>query len=353
MLIKWHFDHEMNGDSMPKVALIANPSWLPEEPIAHVYGEQRLARLRQIADVHPVVITSANLSQELPKLAEVEALFSTWGMIALTADQIAQMPKLKAVFYAAGAAGGFADPFIDRGITVCSAVEANAIPVAEFCLGQILLSCKGYFANTQRCREGSYPARDTIGRGVYGETVALVGVGAVSRHLLRLLAPMRLRVVAVADYLVGRPDEEVRALGIERLVTLEEAFAQGYVVSNQLPDKLDNKGIIGARHFASMRPGATFINTGRGAQVDEAGMIEVLTRRTDLTALLDVTHPEPPVPGSPLNSMPNIYRSSHIAGSANDEVHRLADWMIDDFERMLAGKPLQFQINPTELAMRA
>jgi phosphoglycerate dehydrogenase-like enzyme len=338
---------------MPKVALIANPSWLPEEPIAHVYGEQRLARLRGMADVHPMVLTSANLSQELPKLAEVEALFSTWGMIALTPDQIAHMPKLKAVFYAAGAAGGFAGPFIDRGISVCSAVEANAIPVAEFCLGQILLSCKGYFANTQRCRDGIYPPRDTIGRGVYGETVALLGIGAISRHLLRLLAPMHLQVVAVSNYLAGRPESEVRAMGIERLVSLEEAFAQGYVVSNHLPDKPGNKGIIGARHFASMRPGATFINTGRGAQVDEAGMVEVLARRTDLTALLDVTHPEPPVAGSPLNSMPNIFRSSHIAGSANDEVRRLADWMIDDFERMLAGKPLQFRVDPTELATRA
>lgn len=70
-----------------------------------------------------------------------------------------------------------------------------------------------------------------------------------------------------------------------------------------------------------MRQGATFINTGRGAQVDEAGLIEVFKRRPDLTALLDITCPEPPEDGSELYTLPNIHLSSHIAGSKNDEVH--------------------------------
>ena len=58
--------------------------------------------------------------------------------------------------------------------------------------------------------------------------------------------------------------------------------------------------------FASMREGATFINTGRGAQVIEADLIAVLKARPDLTALLDVTWPEPPAPDSELWRLPNV-----------------------------------------------
>ena len=102
-----------------------------------------------------------------------------------------------------------------------------------------------------------------------------------------------------------------------------------------------------------MRKGATFINTGRGAQVDEVGMIEVLKTRTDLTALLDVQHPEPPLSGSELYTLPNVHLTSHIAGSTNDEVHRMVDFMIEDFLRWQNGEELKYAVNPDELSGRA
>jgi len=130
-------------------------------------------------------------------------------------------------------------------------------------------------------------------------------------------------------------------LGVN-LVTLSEAFAQGYVVSNHLPDIPDLKGVLNRNLFQSMRPNATFINTGRGAQVDEAALIEVFRSRPDLTALLDVTEPEPPALESPLYSLPNVQLSSHIAGAAHDEWGRLGDFVIEEFERYCSGKELLY-----------
>lgn len=156
----------------------------------------------------------------------------------------------------------------------------------------------------------------------------------------------------MSNYLQSRP-EEAALLGIERLVTMDEAFRSALVVSNHLPDKPDNRGIITKQHFAAMRPGATFINTGRGAQVDESGMVEVLRERDDLSALLDVTFPEPPSPDSPLYSLDNIQLSTHIAGSMNDEVHRMADYMLDEFRRWRDGKALHYQVYQEDFAKRA
>ena len=108
--------------------------------------------------------------------------------------------------------------------------------------------------------------------------------------------------------------EEAQELSVE-LVTMEEAFSSGYVVSNHLPDFPSLKGILNRQLFLSMRPHATFINTGRGAQVSEPDLVEVARLRPDLTALLDVTDPEPPGADCPLHDVPNIHLSSHIAGA--------------------------------------
>lgn len=321
--------------------------------IDYVYSSAAIEWLLANTNIHPETVTVDNLDSELPKLSQTEVIFSTWGIPRLNEQQIAAMPKLKAVFYAAGSVRAFAEPFLKREIMICSAVEANAIPVAEFCLGQILLSLKGYFINNRVAKSGQWSdAIKVVGPGVYGETVALLGVGSISRHLLKLLKNFNIRVIAVSNYLQSRP-EEAALLGIERLVTMDEAFRSALVVSNHLPDKPDNRGIITKQHFAAMRPGATFINTGRGAQVDESGMVEVLRERDDLSALLDVTFPEPPSPDSPLYSLDNIQLSTHIAGSMNDEVHRMADYMLDEFRRWRDGKALHYQVYQEDFAKRA
>ena len=95
-----------------------------------------------------------------------------------------------------------------------------------------------------------------------------------------------------------------------------------------------------------MQDHTTFINTGRGATVVEADLLAELQQRPTLTALLDVTLPEPPEPGSPFYTLPNVYLTSHIAGSLNDEVVRMADYMIDEFQRYEKGEPLMHEVTP-------
>ena len=306
--------------------------------IDYVYSPDRKARLAELTDLRPATVTPDELARG--GFSDVEIVFSTWGMPSLSEEELAQyLPKLKVVFYGAGATDGFVRPLLARGVKVLSAWQANAIPVAEFCVAQILLSLKGYFRNSREIhRTGDWQSgKPCIGPGVYGETVALIGAGAISTKVKELLKAFQVNVVVIPS----RPER--------RTVSLEEVFKTALVISNHLPNRDDNIGVLHRGLFASMRPGATFINTGRGAQVDEAGLVEVLESRPDLTALLDVTHPEPPEAGSKLYTLPNIRLSSHIAGSVNDEVHRMADYMIEELERYLAGEPLRYEVNESML----
>ena len=82
-------------------------------------------------------------------------------------------------------------------------------------------------------------------------------------------------------------------------------------------------------------------------------MMRIWSARPDLTALLDVTMPEPPEEGSRFYEMPNVHLSTHIAGSMNDEIVRMADYMIEDFRRWEEGVPLNYQVTPERLETMA
>ncbi|AUU88519.1 MAG: hydroxyacid dehydrogenase [Enterobacteriaceae bacterium] len=305
------------------------------EKFNQVFSAGRLQQLSNWCQFYPQTITEQNISARLPELAKTEVIFSSWGMFPLNESQLDALPNLKILFYAAGKTDAFASTLIKRGIIVVSAWRANAVPVAEFCLAQILLACKGYFRNQ---REYQTPADFTPlhyqhpAPGVYDERVALIGAGAISQTLAQLLHPFALEVITVPSR-AGK-----------RTLSLEAAFETALVVSNHLPNRNDNKHILNGDLFRRMRPGAVFINTGRGMQVNEAELITVMQQRPDLTALLDVTSPEPPAFNSPLYQLPNILLTSHIAGALNNETRRLGDLIIAEFKRWMDNEPLQHRV---------
>ena len=117
-----------------------------ERGVKKVYGEELIQRLVDITSVNSEVFTKEKiLSGQLnPKDAEIA--FATWGMQEYSEAEIKEyIPNLKAIFYAAGSVQRFARPFLNCGIKVFSAWAANAIPVAEYTVAQIILANKGFF----------------------------------------------------------------------------------------------------------------------------------------------------------------------------------------------------------------
>lgn len=104
-------------------------------------------------------------------------------------------------------------------------------------------------------------------------------------------------------------------------------------------------GIINKTHFSKMKPCSSFINTGRGAQVVEADMIDALKRDSSISAVLDVTFPEPPEKDSPLYTLDNVFLTPHIAGSLGNEVHRMGEYMLDEFRAYDSGKPVKYSVS--------
>ena len=283
-------------------------------------------------------------------LHEADVLFSGWGCPVFDSELLAAAPSLKMVFYGAGSIRGITPAeFWDRGVRITSAYAANAVPVAEYALSQILFCLKrGWqFAHAIR-RDGKYPARSWV-PGAYGSTVGIVSLGMVGRHVCRLLRPFDLRVVAHDPYV---STDDAAALGAE-LLSLEDVFRCSDVVSLHTPWLQETEGMVTGEHFASMKQWATFVNTARGAVVRESEMIDVLTARPDIQAVLDVTHPEPPVRHSPLYSLPNVVLTPHIAGSMDGECRRMGRYMVGELGRFLRGDPLTWEISRERAAVLA
>ena len=328
--------------SFCKAALFGDAS------VVGVYGPERLEYLKCRTQLYPTIITPRNINTHLPELGGLEVIFSSWGMFPLTAAQLDALPSLRALFYAAGSVKCFAEPLLERGITVVSAWAANAVPVAEFTLAQILLANKGYWRNVREyeCAEHPHPFR---GRGNYGANVAVLGAGQVGRRLIESLLPFHLQILVFDPFL---SPEAAQRLGVEK-VELAEAFARSDVVSNHLADVPQTVGLLNGTLFASMSRNATFINTGRGATVNEAELVRVLQERQDLTALLDVTDPEPCPHESPLRSLRNVQLTSHIGGSIGAEVARLAAVVLEEFDAWQAGLPLRYAVTQQQLEVLA
>ncbi|MBQ3865049.1 MAG: phosphoglycerate dehydrogenase [Clostridia bacterium] len=255
--------------------------------VDRVYGQGGRERIASITDLYPETITQENLPLHLERLRDLDVIFSTWGMFVPSEEQFAVMKKLKAVFYGAGSVQAFARPFLQRGIHVYSAWQANGVPVMEFTVSQILLATKGYFASVRagHSAESFRAFSHDPYRGNYGATVAVLGAGVIGKGVLKMLRAYRLKLLLVDPFVSAGDAAE---LGAEK-VTMEEAFARADVVTNHIANLPATVGMLKGEYFASMKPYATFINTGRGATVRENEMIEVMANRPDLTFLLDVT----------------------------------------------------------------
>jgi phosphoglycerate dehydrogenase-like enzyme len=318
---------------------------LDESTRPMIYGADEQRDIARHVDLIGPPQTRESIAARAGLLGDADVIFSGWGAPVVDEPFLDAAPNLRVIFYGAGAIGSWAtDAIWDRGVRVTSAATANAVPVAEYALSVILFSLKHGWALARQTREGRcFPGRDGA-PGCYGSTVGLVSLGVTARKLVELLRPFDLRLIAYDPYV---PPAEAAALGVES-TSLADVFRRADVVSLHTPLLPETVGLVTGAHLASMKHGATFINTARGSIVRQGHMLDVLARRPDLQAVLDVCDPEPPAADSPLYALPNVVLTPHIAGSVGTECRRMGRYMVEELERYLTGRALKWEVTRTQ-----
>ncbi|MBW8799894.1 MAG: hydroxyacid dehydrogenase [Streptomyces sp.] len=303
-----------------------------------------MARLTGLVDIDPGLVVSSFEAggvagaDAAATLAGADLLITGWGCPPLDADTLLAAPRLTTVVHAAGSVKHLATPAaLARSLTFSCAADANAVPVAEYTVGAILLAGKGVFSLRERY---SRTREFVIGRvepevGNYGRRVGIVGASRIGRRVIELLRPH--------DFDLCLYDPYAQVGGV-RQVAFADLLDSCDVVSLHAPLTAETTGMVGAAELARMRDGSVLINTARGELVDTGALAEEL-KTGRLSAILDVTHPEPLPTDSILFDLPNVFLTPHIAGSQGNELARLGIAAVDEVERLSTGRPLAFPVD--------
>ena len=200
-------------------------------------------------------------------------------------------------------------------VAVFNAPTALTHATASSALMFMLALAKRLPAQERITRQGRWDLQpDVVGSELQGRTLGIVGLGASGRELARLVAPFGLRIIA---YSPKADPAQAAALGVT-LTSLDDLCREADYISLHASLTPERHKMIGARHFALMKPSAYFINVARGALVDQAALARALQERRIAGAGLDVFEIEPVPVDDPLLKLDNVIVTPHWSPATTD-----------------------------------
>lgn len=236
----------------------------------------------------------------------------------------------------------FQEAFRARGAMFSNVSDVFADPCAQHVLAMMLaLGRRLPESHRDQLKDHAwnYSERRYQSRLLTGQTVLMLGFGAIGRRLAELLAPFKMNVIAVRRQ--TRSERGVRIIPEERL---SSALGEADHVVNILPDNAGTRNYVNARRLACFKPGARFYNVGRGSTVDERALLEALRSGRVGEAYLDVFDPEPLAPDHPFWTTPRCYVTPHTAGGRHDQDTAIVQHFLRNLEAFMRGTPLVDQI---------
>ena len=334
---------------MPAAPRAARPRVFVTHPVA----KTALARLRQVARV----TVNPDASRILPRRALIAAVRRCDILFCLLHDRIdagviAANPKLRMI-----AAQSITPSHIDVAAATARRIPVTVVPVlttdttADLAFGLMLAAARRMIEGDRLVRAGKFPGAQSahlLGALVFGKTLGLIGGGGlIGKAVAQRARGFSMRVLYWAPR--RKPEHEEREAGLT-YVPLDQLLRESDFVSLHAPLNEQTRHLIGAREFALMKKTAYFINTARGAIVDEAALVRALSKRQIAGAGLDVFEFEPKV-SSDLRRLPNVVLTPHLGSAVGEAREAMAHLVVDRIVAFLDGKKLPNCVNPQVFAL--
>jgi phosphoglycerate dehydrogenase-like enzyme len=240
---------------------------------------------------------------------------------------------------------GVDDPVFEqllaKGVRLTTSAGASAEPIAQTAIGGLLALARGFpswWSAQQRC---AWEPLSKMRLDLRGQTLLLVGVGAIGNQIGRLARSLGLRVIGVRRT-ARRETDEVDELHPPSALPRLLPGANWLVLACPLTDETRN--LIDAAALASLPPDAHVINVGRGAVIDEEALIAALQEGRLAGAYLDVFESEPLSPHSPLWKLPNVILSPHDASGSSGNAGRVSELFLRNLEHWARREPLENEV---------
>jgi phosphoglycerate dehydrogenase-like enzyme len=225
------------------------------------------------------------------------------------------------------------DVLRERGVVITNGSGASAPSIAQ----TVMLYLLALSRDLPRLTRAQAERRWAPGRAVdlHGVRLGIVGLGAIGGEVARLADAFGMRTIGLRRRPTG--SEPCETWTTDRFGELL-GWADAIAVTAPLTD--ETRGLFDAGAFARMRPGAWFVNVGRGEIVDEAALVDALAGGRLGGAGLDVFATEPLPADSPLWTMPNVIVTPHSSGSTDRSNQRSVDLFVENLRRRVAGEQL-------------
>lgn len=306
-----------------------------------VFGALPPDQVARIAQSHDVTVANPRLTGQ--RAAFEAALPSAQGMIGASypVDDalLARAPRLEVVSSISVGVDNYALPALHRrGILLCHTPGVLTETTADTIFALVMATSRRLVELANLVREGGWTGnigQDLFGADVHGKTLGIVGFGRIGQAVARRAA---LGFGMPVLYHARRPADVAELGGRAHRVPLERLLAEADIVVLTLPLSDDTRGLMGAREFGLMKPGAIFVNGARGAIVQEAALLEALDRGTLKAAGLDVFATEPLPLESPLRTHPRVTALPHIGSATHETRHAMAVLATTSLLQALAGE---------------
>jgi phosphoglycerate dehydrogenase-like enzyme len=267
-------------------------------------------------------------------------IFVGWS---LKPAQYALAKKLRWIHSTAAGVGQLMYPALrESDVVVTNASGVHTTPMAEHIVG-MLVALARRFHTAFRHQLRSHWAQQEIWdeqlrpRELAGQTLLLVGFGAIGREVARRVKPLGMKIWAVTRS--GRGDAALADRFLPATALNEVLHEADYVIL-AAPETPETQRMIGAAQLAAMKPTAFLINVARGSLIDEAALIDTLRRRAIAGAALDVTDMEPLPASSALWALDNVFITPHISAVSEFLWDRQTELLLENLERWFGGREL-------------
>ncbi len=280
---------------------------------------------------------------EAAKRAEVTGMLCTMKT-RVDAALLDAFPQLKVVSNFAVGFDNVSVPLVnERNVLVCNTPGVLDAAVADLSFGFVLNLARNLIPMHLFVQSGTWKTKPApLAIDLAGKRLGLLGMGRIGRMVAQRAKAFGMEV----SYHNRSRDTASEQSGLASYLERDALFAQCDFVSVHVPLSEATRGSVGQRELELMKPTAYFINTSRGAVVDEAALIAHLQAGRIAGAGLDVMVQEPLDGASPLCHLPNVMLQPH-AGSATVETRRaMIDLATENLLDALAGKQPKAMVNP-------
>jgi phosphoglycerate dehydrogenase-like enzyme len=229
-------------------------------------------------------------------------------------------------------------PLAARGTVLTNSSGVYNDPCAQHLLAMILSLARQLPAalDAQRgSKSWQMTSLRSASRLLNGQTVLILGFGAIARRLVEFLLPLEMNLMAVRRQVSG--DESIYVAEISRV---DDLLSLADHVVNILPANEQTTNFLNASRLANLKDGAIVYNIGRGATLDQDALLKELNAGRIAAAYLDVTNPEPLPPDHPLWETPNCFITPHTGGGHSNEKERQVRHFLNNLRCFEQGKPL-------------